>query len=121
MSYNPFEEKRRTDTINLLRKENSHLLSENTLISKKLKDVEYKNRLLEGAVRFLESSKPKWIKIESEEDLPKEYGEYIVRLKSGKVKGVTYYAESKRFYTGGNVNDNPVTHWMNLPQSPKED
>lgn len=64
---------------------------------------------------------PEWIKIESEEDLPKEYGDYIVRLKSDKVKGAAYYAESKRFYTGGNINDNPVTHWMNFPQSPKED
>lgn len=77
----------------------------------------FKDNFEEGT----EDYKHKWIKIESEADLPTEYGEYIVRLKSGKVKGAAYYAESKRFYTGGNVNDNPVTHWIPLPEPPKED
>lgn len=59
---------------------------------------------------------PQWIPVE--ERLPDECGHYLVFVKAGKYEQVTwyeiaYYDGKEKFYTS-------VTHWMPLPEPPKE-
>lgn len=55
---------------------------------------------------------PKWIPVA--ERLPEAEGRYIVRTGNGSVTTVRFYPENGRF-------QRIFTHWMPLPEPPKED
>lgn len=59
----------------------------------------------------LEAKAPRWIPVN--ERLPKTAGSYIVCTKSGSVVKVNFYPEFGRF-------QRIFTHWMPLPETPKE-
>ena len=69
-------------------------------------------------IQQLEAQVPKWISVE--ERLP-EYGRYLVIIQTecgmGKVITATY--NDMGWWTYGNSGE--LTHWMPLPEPPKED
>lgn len=64
---------------------------------------------------------PSWIPVT--ERLPKEHGRYLCNIKSGAFRGCYYQAI--RYYDqygfrDGCIYTDDVTHWMPLPEPPKE-
>lgn len=60
---------------------------------------------------------PKWIPVT--ERLPEHDGRYICNIKSFAFPG-TFYQSELRYEHGGWSGGNDVTHWMPLPEPPKE-
>lgn len=94
-----------------------------------IKVLEAQNKYLENRIQQLEADRPKWISVEDE---PPETGKTVQLLwkrASGKIQSVCGYmlpkndvAKTFRFhildyniYAWGDV-----THWMPLPEAPKE-
>lgn len=72
-------------------------------------------------IQQLEAQQPRWISVG--ERLPEDDGCVLCYLKEGSPNTVCiYYADGELFFMPGlnNVTDS-VTHWMPLPQPPKEE
>jgi hypothetical protein len=68
-------------------------------------------------IKYLEAAQPKWISVE--ERLPDD-GKYIVCT----AKGSVYCTRFKAFGCGGSFQtdiNTHITHWMPLPEPPKEE
>lgn len=60
----------------------------------------------------------KWIPVS---EPPKDHKEYIVMIKGAKCPTTLWYRPSqKNWYEAGGDKPHIVTHWMPLPQAPKE-
>lgn len=77
-------------------------------------------------IQQLEAQVPKWISVKDR--LPEQphkwdaRGWYLVALKNGVVKELCYeFLESSVFGYGWRETAYPVTHWMPLPEPPKEE
>lgn len=57
-----------------------------------------------------------WIPVN--ERLPKESGYYLVHHKGGFVSERYFYEDAPEIFA--QVRNDPVTHWMPLPEAPKE-
>lgn len=57
-----------------------------------------------------------WIPVS--ERLPKESGYYLVHHKGGFVSERYFYEDAPEIFA--QVRNDPVTHWMPLPEAPKE-
>ena len=83
----------------------------------------------ESLIGILGEQEPGWISVKDR--LPDQYGEYLAVV-SGEVMEVTFY-QPIRYYKDGRkwstcnaegfewLNDGDVTHWMPLPEPPKEE
>ena len=73
-----------------------------------------------GYADCLAASKQEWISVE--ERLPKQSGKYIVCTKKGNVYQTKFYSypENKGGHWGQKDNGRSITHWMPLPDPPKE-
>ena len=60
------------------------------------------------------ASKPQWIPVADR--APEKYGTYLVTTKRKAVMVCCYYPQAKNWNTRANV-----THWMPLPEEPKEE
>jgi hypothetical protein len=76
-----------------------------------------------GYVKGYEAGKPKWIPVT--ERLPNYFGDFIVAVKEGTGNRYSDYASydpyQQKWRTGcmlGRMDE--VTHWMPLPEPPKE-
>lgn len=118
MSYNPFEEKRKNETLTRLRKENKERIEYCDKLEKALDEARLHNSILEGAVRYLEANQAQWIKIESESDLPKEKGDYWIANENGVFDFIASREQIKAKFE-----NNTCTHYMPIikPEPPKED
>ena len=71
-----------------------------------------------GYEKGLEDGKPKWIPVTErlpDESIPSQH--YLCWYK-GRVRILKYWRTRKRFESNGRVAN--VTHWMPLPEPPKE-
>lgn len=69
-------------------------------------------------IQQLEAQVPRWISVE--ERLPEDSGKYIVCTTKGSVYCTRFKAHSR----GGNFQtdiNTHITHWMPMPEPPKED
>lgn len=86
-----------------------------------LKKIRKSAARIEAMTKRLESAQPKWISVE--ERLPTELGEVMVCV-YGCVT-IAWYGGNGGFETGSGVifwaGDGIVTHWMPLPEAPKEE
>ena len=84
-------------------------------------DCDNKNKDALAYIQQLESAQPKWISVK--ERLPTELGEVLICL-YGKTT-IAWYGGNGGFEIGSGAifwaGDNTVTHWMPLPQPPKEE
>ena len=76
-----------------------------------------------GYEKGYEAGKPKWIPVS--ERLPNHFGDFIVAVKEGTGNRYSDYASydpyQQKWRTGlmlGRMDE--VTHWMDLPEPPKE-
>ena len=76
--------------------------------------------ILKDAIALLKAQEPGWISVK--ERLPERSGKYlIVAVDHGKIKHVTTSMFGKFFYMTGRMTHWKVTHWMPLPEPPKEE
>lgn len=91
------------------------ILDENVSFRDKVKEEFVLRAMEEYASQF----QPKWIKINSEADLPKDSSNYWIFRSDGRVSSIDHYeADKKYFYP-----DLIATHYAPIikPQPPKED
>jgi len=58
-----------------------------------------------------------WIKIESDKDLPREYGKYLLRCEYGTEAGIFNHGVFSSQIT--DVTLSGVTHWKPMPEAPE--
>ena len=64
----------------------------------------------------------KWVPVT--ERVPEEYGKYLCNVKSGAFRGCSYRKimwHDQYGFRDGCIYDEGVTHWMPLPEPPKEE
>jgi len=76
----------------------------------------YNNNWRPKSLQGIENNKG-WIKIESEEDLPKKAGNYKI-VKSGKIEQATFIGNNRWFCDGrdfpNQTANHGITHWKNI-------
>lgn len=77
-----------------------------------------KNDIYEFGQLYDEVKKPHWISVDDE--LPKEHGRYLVVNGVTKEQEVFVYSNGIWWYNAYRCPNGIVTHWMRLPQPPKE-
>lgn len=87
--------------------------------------IEERDELKPKWIKGYKAAQPKWIKIESEADLPKQSGNVWFMLKSGIDFSGIYAADFKLFKSHNTIpfRANEVSHYALIikPQPPKED
>lgn len=91
------------------------------------KQVEKGMRLLDKADELLKAVKPHWIPVE--ERLPEKSGNYLTAFGDGTAMAVNEFMHPRGWLTEEGRKANPngkwywggVTHWMPLPEPPKEE
>ena len=85
-------------------------------------DFAYETGFMNGFKAGVEATQPKWISVE--ERLPEKAGEVLIVV--SRFVAVAWYHPKTRCFESGSglcwfVSENAVTHWMPLPEPPKED
>ena len=75
-----------------------------------------KNNIYEFGQLYDEVTNPHWISVDDE--MPKD-GQYVATINTVGVKDVRHYSSGKWYSNFGNEYGD-ITHWLPLPQPPKE-
>ncbi len=78
-----------------------------------------KPNIVDAMEKYASQFQPEWIKIESEEDLPKDSSNYWIFRSDGRVSSIDHYEADKKYF----FPDLTASHYMPIikPEPPKED